>query len=331
MLLKHGIEQYLEPNYYKLYHSLFLAQFSVMKAVPAFHILKQAINNNQIDKNTTIVDSSSGTFALGLAMACNYFDLELKIVSDPAMSSTLVNRVTNLGAEVIIVDEPDESGNYQKHRLQRLNSIINETNNVFWCKQYHNPENSFAYAPLAKQLIDMFGTELVIIGSVGSGGSTSGVCQELTRLGAKFKLVAVDTFGSVLFGLEDRPRKLRGLGNSIIPQNLKKQYVNRVHWVSAENAFNNARNLHRAKGLFCGPTTAASILVAEEEYANSKGDIPHIVIGPDDGVIYLDSVYSDQWLIDNGFKIGNISKCSLEVKCLADIPKNENSWVSMIL
>jgi len=113
-------------------------------------------------------------------------------------------------------------------------------------------------------------------------------------------LVGVDTFNSILFGQIDGPRLLPGLGNSIMPKNLIHNKFDQVHWVTAAMAFHASLELHKKYGLFSGPTTGAAYPVSKwlsERYLNRK----IILISPDTGHRYINSVYNNLWLETMGY------------------------------
>ncbi|WP_257133443.1 pyridoxal-phosphate dependent enzyme [Bacillus wiedmannii] len=291
---------YTSPDMYRLTKNLYLIQFRVMKTLPALKIIEKGIKNKQIDRETKIIDTSSGTFALGLAMVCNFYNLKLIIVTDPSMDKRLKRRVEDLGAEIIVVDQPDESGNYQKKRLNIVKKIICGTGKFFYCNQYDNTSNADSYKEISDSILQTVPFNFTLVGSVGSGGSTSGIIKYLRKERPETQLVAVDTFGSVLFGLKENQRDLRGLGNSIMPKNLKHHYYDEVHWVSAKLAYQWTRTLHKTHGNFSGGTTGAVFGVGN--YLSSRNpDRKYLLIGPDDGTRYIDTIYDDDWLSKKGY------------------------------
>lgn len=126
-------------------------------------------------------------------------------------------------------------------------------------------------------------------------------------------LVGVDTFNSVLFGQDDGPRTLVGLGNSILPKNLVHEKFDQVHWVSADEAFYYTLQLHHQYGLFCGPTTGAAFPVAQW-LANQNPKRNVVFISPDTGHRYTESVYNRDWITQNNFLKGTYPQKPKEVR-----------------
>ncbi|MFP8644566.1 pyridoxal-phosphate dependent enzyme [Priestia aryabhattai] len=325
-MIEAAFEEYISPQIYKVKHNLFLVQFKVMKTLPAYKIIKNGLERKEINNDTLIIDTSSGTFALGLALVCHHFGLKLQIITDPAMDKRLKARIEDLGANIIVVEEPDDKGNFQQKRLKVVKDIINLNPNTFWCNQYDNNQNMNAYEDLANLIAKEIGTEIFLVGSVGSGGSTSGTIKYLRNMNPYIKMIAVDTFGSVLFGLPDGKRQLRGLGNSILPKNLKHNLYDEVHWISARLAYKWTRDFHRQFGIFSGGTTGASFGIAN--YLSSLE--PHktfVFIGPDDGTRYMDTIYNDEWLKQNNLEVPpQFNVLPVEIK-VSDIPScNDLDW-----
>jgi cysteine synthase A len=179
--------------------------------------------------------------------------------------------------------------------------MVKDTPNAFWCRQYDNLNNMHAYQGFAEQLIHLFGDDLILVGTVGSGGSTSGTITYLREKNPNIRMVVVDTFGSILFGLPEGKRELRGLGHSLQPKNLKHELYDEIHWVKAQPAYAATRELHRRHAVYAGITTGAAYLVAKAIAAEAKPNQKVVFIGPDDGVRYAKTVYSDKWLADQGY------------------------------
>lgn len=289
------------PDIIELKNNLYCTKFRLMKILPAKYIIEAGIREGRIKPTTTVIETSSGTFALGMAMVCNHFGLKSIIVSDPVIDDSLRRRLNDLGCHVDIVEEPCAIGGYQAARLNKVYEYLDSNGDYFWTQQYDNPGNPDAYAPVARQLIESAGYIDCLVGPVGSGGSMSGLLRALGSINEKEVFgIAVDTNNSVLFGQPDGPRQLRGLGNSIMPRNLSHQLFDEIHWVDASTAFNNTRELHHRYGVFCGPTSGAAYTVAHW-FSEHNPDKKVAVVFPDEGYRYLDTVYNDIWLARGGY------------------------------
>lgn len=293
------VEAMAMPRFVRLRPNLYAVVFSLMKILPAKHMVEQARADGRLSPGTPVLETSSGTFALGLAMVCRRWGHPLTIVGDPAIDPALRVRLEMLGTRVEIVDDFDAPGGIQGARLARLEELRREQPGVFVPGQYDNPGNPASYLPVAELVAGTVGRVDRLVGPVGSGGSSGGIAGALRMFGEELELVGVDTPGSVLFGLENGPRPLRGLGNSLYPGNVVHRSYDEVHWVSAAAAFHTTRRLFAERGVFAGPTSGAALLAADW-HARRSPEETTVVVFPDDGYRYQDTVYSEDWLRDQG-------------------------------
>ena len=302
------------PSVVTLESNLFAASFPLMKLLPARFIMDRARDDGTLKPGAVVIETSSGTFGLGLAMVCNQRGHKCILVSDPAIDPPLRRRLEELGATVEIVREPAAVGGYQRARLDRLDALRAAHPGHFWPSQYGNPHNAGAYAAVVELLLESVGEIHTLVGTVGSGGSVCGMAGFLRDVLGDVEVAGVDTFGSVLFGHPDAGKRLlRGLGNSLMPPNVEHAAFDHVHWVSAAAGFAGTRALHREHALYMGPTSGTAFLVARW-YAARHPDRRVVVILPDEGFRYQDTVYDDVWLKAQG--------------ALMTTPPAEPTWVT---
>lgn len=287
------------PRLVRLAPNLYAASFSLMKLVPARHILRLARESGELSDKTVVVETTSGTFGLALAMQTALSGHRLVLVSDPAIDDRLYRRLLDLGATVERVRAEAAVGGYQAARLELVDRIRAELPDTFCPEQYRNPENPRSYASVAGALVEALGQVDCLIGAVGSGGSMCGTVSYLRSVVPSCRAVGVDTHHSVLFGHADGTRALRGLGNSLLPANLDHTLFDEVHWCTAAEAYTATRELHRDHALFHGPTSGAAYLVARW-WARLNPDALTVVMLPDEGHRYSDTVYDDSWLRATG-------------------------------
>ena len=290
------------PRLVRLGPNLFGAAFSLMKLLPARHILDRARQAGRLEPGTVVIETTSGTFGLALAMECSLRGHPLVLVSDPAVDPALRRRLRDLGAQVVIVEQPARVGGLQQARLDRVAALCHRHPRHFLPSQYANPDHPGAYSVLADHVLEVLGPVDCLVGPVGSGGSMCGTSVFLRQALPAMTAVAVDTPGSVLFGQDDAPRRVRGLGNSLMPPNLDHATFDEVHWLSDREAFAATRAFHRRHALFMGPTSGAAWLVARW-WARSHPDARVVALLPDEGHRYQDTVYDDAWLGRQGLRL----------------------------
>jgi cysteine synthase A len=301
-----AVEAFQTPRLIRLRPNLYGVCFALMKMIPARYILRRAAAAGLLEPGTVIVETTSGTFGLALAMQAVHLDRRLVLVSDPVVDARLYRRLTDLGATVERV--PAEAGagpgGFQTARLNRVAEVRAELaaagHATFCPEQYSNPDNPRSYATVAELLLECLGQVDCVVGPVGSGGSMTGTVTYVRTVLPECRAVAVDTQSSVLFGPPDGHRELRGLGMSVLPANLDHRIVDDVHWVSASLAYAATRRLHRRHALFMGPTSGAAFQVANW-YATANPEALTVVMLPDEGYRYQDTVYDDDWLRASGF------------------------------
>lgn len=290
------------PRIIRLTGNLYAAAFSLMKLLPARYIIDRAEATGLLAPGTPVLETSSGTFGLGLALVCRLRGYPLTIVGDAAIDSELRTRLEMLGARVEIVAESGHPQGIQGARLDRVRELRRERPDSFIPDQYGNPDNGRSYEIVGDLVLDTMGAVDCLVGPVGSGGSTGGLAAALRRAREPMRMIGVDTHGSTIFGQPNGSRLLRGLGSSIRPGNVRYTAYDEVHWVMPAEAFRATRALYRQHGLFMGPTSGASYLAAAW-WARQHPDDTVLMILPDEGHRYQKTVYSDEWLAGQGIDL----------------------------
>jgi len=302
-LSRQRLEDFETPRIAQLRPNLWGLSFGLMKLLPARFMLDRAEDRGLLIPGGQIVETTSGTFGMALAMLAAARGYRLTLVSaDSLIDKTFEHRLKLLGATLIVTHDPEGSGN-QQSRLEFVDRILADDPRAFWPNQYANPDNPMSYAAVASLIVRRVGHVDRLVASVGSGGSLSGTAQFLKIAYPDLEIVAVDTHGSVLFGQPFAPRRLRGMGNSIIPANLRHELVDHVHWVGVTPAHEAMLALYQNHGIFAGPTSGAAFLVADW-IARSSPDLKTVFLAADEGHRYISTAYS----VD----LHSIDHCSVE-------------------
>ncbi|GHE12760.1 PLP-dependent cysteine synthase family protein [Streptomyces alanosinicus] len=266
-----------------------------IKDRPGLHMIREARRRGDLRPGTPIVESSSGTFALGLALAGLTHGHPVTVVTDPGMEPSVLRLLTTLGAYVDQVAVPHRDGGWQQARRERVAELLARTPGAYCPDQYHNPDNVAAYRPLAMELIAQLGRVDVLVASVGTGGHSAGISCVLRECFPALTLIGVDSVGSTIFGQPARPRLMRGLGSSIHPGNVDYAAFAEVHWVAPAEAVWACRRLghrHYATG---GWSVGAVALVAGWAARTYPLGTRVAAVFPDGPHRYLDTVYNDVW------------------------------------
>ncbi|MEM7168492.1 MAG: pyridoxal-phosphate dependent enzyme [Planctomycetota bacterium] len=284
------------PTIVRVTPNLYFAHFRLVKLLPARAIIEEAQVSGKLRPGDVVVETSSGSFALALAVVCRNLPYRLHIIGDRAIDSFVRRHILSLGAQLTIVDGTRAALGSQRARLELLHRVRRNYARSFWPRQYDNPTNPLAFRALAEYLRRKIATIDCLVGAVGSGGTMCGTVRALRRTGNPLRAVAVDTHGSVLFGQQDKPpRILRGAGSSVMFGNVDHRTFDQVHWVTAAEAFASAHELRMQQGVFTGATGGAAAMVARW-YAQQNPKQSVIAILPDEGHRYLHTFYDPDWL-----------------------------------
>lgn len=284
--------------------NLFALQFDLMKIVPARFILETALKTGELKEGGLVVESSSGTFALGLAIVCANLGLRLSLVTGQ-LEESVEWRLRHLGASIEkIFSGSGYMGGIQQKRLDRLKGVMAETPGSYWPRQYDNPLHPQAYATLAEATAQSLGKIDFLVASVGSGGSLCGFARVLRQSNPDLSVIAVDHNLSVLFGptsgdatplCRECYEPLLGMGSDIVIPNLDHTQCDVVHWVPVAKMIQAIHHIHSHYGLLLGPTAGAAYAIADR-VAQANPDSTVLTIFPDHGIRYMRTVYNAEWL-----------------------------------
>lgn len=271
-----------------------------MKDRAALHMVKRARERGDLRPGGMIVESTSGTLGLGLALAGITYEHAVTLVTDPGLEPIMHRLLTAYGARIDVVDSPHPTGGWQEARRQRVSELLADHPGSFGPDQYHNPDNVAGYAPLALELVAQLGRVDVLVCSVGTGGHSAGVSRVLREFFPHLRLVGVDTVGSTIFGQPARTRLMRGLGSSIYPRNIDYAAFDEVHWVAPGEAVRAARLLASAQYATGGWSVGAAALVASWLARTEEPDARIAAIFPDGPQRYFDTVFNDDYCHRHG-------------------------------
>ncbi|WEO98846.1 PLP-dependent cysteine synthase family protein [Streptomyces sp. FXJ1.172] len=271
-----------------------------LKDRAALHMVHAARSRGQLRPGARIVESSSGTLGLGLALAGSAFGHPVTVVTDPGMEPLMSGLLTAYGAEIEVVTEPHPVGGWQQARLSRVEDVLAADPGAWHPNQYDNPDNVAAYAPLARELAVQLDRVDTLVVSVGTGGHSAGTASVLRRLFPGLRLVGVDSTGSTIFGQPAAPRLMRGLGSSVHPRNVAHHLFDEVHWVAARDAVWAARRLARDHYATGGWSVGAVALVARWLARTLPAADRIVAVFPDGPQRYVGTVYDDTYCRDHG-------------------------------
>ncbi|MEU0680174.1 MULTISPECIES: PLP-dependent cysteine synthase family protein [Streptomyces] len=271
-----------------------------IKDRPALYMVERARARGDLRPGRPIIESTSGTLGLGLALAGMVHGHPVTLVTDPGLEPSMNRLLAAYGATVDMVPEPHPTGGWQQARRDRVAEVMAEHPGA-WCPdQYSNPDNVAAYTPLALELASQLGHIDVLVCSVGTGGHSAGISRVLRQLYPEMRMVGVDTVGSTIFGQPARPRLMRGLGSSIYPRNVAYENFSEVHWVAPAESVWACRQLAASHYATGGWSVGAVALVAGWVARTARRNTRVVAIFPDGPQRYLETVYDDAYCAEHG-------------------------------
>lgn len=251
-------------------------------------MIEKAEQESIINKDTVIVEPTSGNTGIGLAMVCAVKGYKLILTMPESMTVERRAILQAFGAEIILT--PASGG--MKGAIAKAEELSKEKGNIFIPQQFKNLANPEIHRKTtAKEIFnDLAGQVDAFVAGVGTGGTITGVGEILKdRVGARLKVYAVEPKGSpVLSGGEPGPHKIQGIGAGFIPEVLNTNIYDRVIQVEYKDAINTARNLAKMEGIFAGISSGANAWAAIFEASKDFDKDENIVfIVCDTGERYL--------------------------------------------
>ena len=276
---------------------------------PAAQMLRGAIARGEIGPRTTVVESSSGNMAIGLAQACACLGLRLTCVVDAKVTAQHRKLLAAYGAAIDVVSAPD--GDYLAARIARVKALVAQRADVYWPNQYANPENARSHRQTALEIFADTRVDYLFC-ATSTCGTLRGCSDYLTETDAATQLVAVDAIGSVIFGDARRPRLIPGHGASLRPPLADGAHVGRVVHVSDLDCVVGCRRLVTREGLLVGGSAGGVLSAVEHLRAAIPADAVCVAILADSGERYVDTIYSDAWVAEHFGDVEHLWKGAAE-------------------
>ncbi|HEX6352661.1 pyridoxal-phosphate dependent enzyme [Actinophytocola sp.] len=292
---EHVTDAIRTPTLVRLAPNVVLVRFETLKVYAALGAVRHLLDTGRIHRGHTLVDSSSGIYALALAMACHRYGLRCHIVASTTVDATIRAQLEILGATVDQMPPSDDLCLDQQRRVTRVRDLLAHRPDMHWMRQYHDPIHYLGYTALADLLRTTLPRgSLTVVGSVGTGSSTGGLVRALREHDPDVRLVGVQPFGSVTFGsdhLPDPEAIIAGIGSAIPFDNVHHELYDRIHWVNFTHAMAATVGLMRDHAVFAGLSTGAAHLAARWEIRHAPHRT-HLVIGADTGHRYTTRVFA---------------------------------------
>jgi cystathionine beta-synthase len=274
----------------------------------ARHMIQRAAADGRLSPGDTIVESSSGNTAMGLAMMAILGGYGCKVAVRDRTSREKLSALRAMGVDLELVDASLPPSHPQSYN-RVMPRIVEETPRAYFPDQHNNRENNAAhYATTGPEIWEqMQGRIDVLVCGVGTGGTIGGVARFLKEHDPTIHVVGVDPVGSIFtpYFRTGRvpaagPYLLEGLGDEEPIDCVEWEWIDEMLQVESGVAFRTARELARVEAIFAGGSSGAALWAVRQVLAKR----PHarvVTIFPDGGSRYLSTIYDDAWMASKGF------------------------------
>ena len=239
----------------------FLNPSHSVKDRASFYMLNEAKKQGLIDKDTVVIEPTSGNTGIGLAMCCAVMGLKIIIVMPESMSIERRKMIQGYGAELVLT--PKEQG--MQGAVDKAKELTKQYKNSFMPMQFANMANPLAHIETTSKEIfeDTDGKVDIFVAGIGTGGTATGVAKGLKDLKPSVKVYGVEPLESPLL-TEGKagPHKIQGIGANFVPEIYKNGKLNGVMTISGDEAIEKAKYLAKNKGILAGISSGANLAAA---------------------------------------------------------------------
>lgn len=236
-----------------------------IKTRTAFYMIKQAEKEGRINKDTIIVEPTSGNQGIGLALVGAVKGYKTVIIMPDSVSEERRKLVKHYGAEVIVVHDGGNIGDAIEECTQIAMKMAAENPNVYVPQQFENPANPMVHKRhTALEILEQVaGPVDGFCSGIGTGGTLSGTGEVLKANNPDITIWAVEPENAaILAGGTVGTHLQMGIGDGLIPKNLNQSIYEDIYVVSDEEAIQTARDLARKEGLMCGISSGTNVAAA---------------------------------------------------------------------
>jgi len=264
-------------------------------------MLRKALASGKISNKTTIILSSSGNMAIGLAQVCAYWSMKLICVVDSHTTQQNLQILHAYGAQISLVSESPPGQSLLETRKLRVQDLLASIPDSYCPDQYTNHNNFAAhYLTTMPEIFNALDAPLdYLFLATSTSGTLRGCAEYIHDHKLSTKVIAIDAVGSVIFGDKPRPRLLPGHGAAEKSQIHLDDLADDVILVSDWECITGCHNLVRREAILAGASSGGVIAAIHKYYQQIKPGAVCAAILADRGERYMDTVYCDKWLLQH--------------------------------
>jgi len=236
----------------------FMNPTSSVKDRIGMNMIAQALKDGTINKETHIIEPTSGNTGIALASQCASLGIKLTLTMPESMSIERRKLMGIFGANIVLT--PASQG--MTGSINKAKQMASVESNAIVLDQFSNPSNPAVHevTTAIEILNDMDNDIDIFIAAVGTGGTLSGTGKILKQKLPNIKIIAVEpTQSAVLSGESPNPHKIQGIGAGFVPDTLNTNIYDDIIKVDSDEAIIEARNLAKKEGLLVGISSGANI------------------------------------------------------------------------
>lgn len=236
-----------------------------IKTRTAYSMITEAEAKGIINKNTIIVEPTSGNQGIGLALIGAVKGYKVRIIMPDSVSEERRKLINAYGAELILIHDKGDIGECIEKCLQTALNMAKEDSNVWVPQQFENPDNPLAHRrATALEILKDANKEIHgFCSGVGTGGTLTGIGEVLKEHNPNIKIWAAEPENAaILSGGSIGTHLQMGIGDGIIPDNLNTEVYEKVAIVTDQEALETSRRLIREEGILCGISSGTNVTAA---------------------------------------------------------------------
>ncbi len=236
-----------------------------IKTRTALNMITQAEKDGIINKDTVIVEPTSGNQGIGLSLIGAVKGYKVRIIMPDSVSEERRKLIKAYGAELVLIHDDGDIGACIEECLQTALSMQEKEENVWVPQQFENPANPQVHRnTTALEIIEQANCKIDgFCSGVGTGGTLTGIGEVLKEHNPDITIWAVEPENAaILSGGSIGTHLQMGIGDGIIPENLNLEIYSTTAIVTDEEAINTSKRLIREEGILCGISSGTNVAAA---------------------------------------------------------------------